>query len=205
LFGGYIAGRLRSRWIGTHPHEIFFRDTAHGFVAWSLATVFVAATVASSASSIFGGGVKAASEAAAGAENSIEQEASDSALGYNIDKTFRSVGAGEPAGHGSDPRLEASRIVMQAMASGSVPAADRAYLARIVAARTGVSETEAQKRVDDLIDTANAAKAKVMAEADAARKTAAEVGIYTALALLIGAFIASVAAALGGHLRDQHL
>ena len=41
--GGYIAGRLRTKWVGTHTHEVFFRDTAHGFVTWSVATVFTAA------------------------------------------------------------------------------------------------------------------------------------------------------------------
>jgi hypothetical protein len=35
--GGYIAGRLRSRWIGVHSDEVYFRDTAHGFVAWAFA------------------------------------------------------------------------------------------------------------------------------------------------------------------------
>jgi membrane protein DedA with SNARE-associated domain len=29
--GGYIAGRLRTRWIGVHSDEVYFRDTAHGF------------------------------------------------------------------------------------------------------------------------------------------------------------------------------
>src|SRR5665647_791393 len=37
--GGYIAGRLRTRWVGVHTHEVFFRDTAHGFLAWAFATV----------------------------------------------------------------------------------------------------------------------------------------------------------------------
>src|SRR3984957_13730334 len=35
--GGYIAGRLRTRWIGTHTHEVFFRDTAHGLITWAVA------------------------------------------------------------------------------------------------------------------------------------------------------------------------
>ncbi len=40
--GGYMAGRLRTRWIGTHVHEVFFRDTAHGLITWALASVLVA-------------------------------------------------------------------------------------------------------------------------------------------------------------------
>lgn len=48
--GGYFAGRLRIRWHGVHTDEVFFRDTAHGFTTWALATVVVAvvAVVASS-------------------------------------------------------------------------------------------------------------------------------------------------------------
>src|ERR1700722_3333531 len=46
--GGYITGRLRTKWSGTHTHEVFFRDTAHGLVMWAVATVLVAGTVAAS-------------------------------------------------------------------------------------------------------------------------------------------------------------
>ena len=45
--GGYITGRLRTRWMGTHPHEVFFRDTAHGFITWAVATILVVAVGAS--------------------------------------------------------------------------------------------------------------------------------------------------------------
>src|SRR6202049_3317726 len=54
--GGYITGRLRTRWTGTHTHEVFFRDTAHGLVMWSVATVLVAAAVATSVFSAIEGG-----------------------------------------------------------------------------------------------------------------------------------------------------
>lgn len=52
--GGYIAGRLRTRWHGLHTNEVFFRDTAHGFVTWALATLVVAvvAVIASAVSSL---------------------------------------------------------------------------------------------------------------------------------------------------------
>lgn len=40
--GGYLAGRLRVRWHGLHTHEVFFRDTAHGFLTWATATVLLA-------------------------------------------------------------------------------------------------------------------------------------------------------------------
>ena len=64
--GGYIAGRLRTRWHGTHTHEVFFRDTAHGLITWSVATVLVAAVFAGSVSALVGGGVRGVSEAASG-------------------------------------------------------------------------------------------------------------------------------------------
>src|SRR5665811_851434 len=53
--GGYIAGRLRTRWVGVHTHEVFFRDTAHGFLSWALATVLSAAFLTAAASNIVGG------------------------------------------------------------------------------------------------------------------------------------------------------
>jgi len=86
-----------------------------------------------------------------------------------------------------------------------VPDADRSYLASLVAAQAGVSQEDAQKRVDEVTANAMQVEAKVKADADAARKAAAETAIYIALSMLVGAFIASVSAALGGRLRDEHV
>ncbi len=212
LFGGYITGRLRTRWIGTHVHEVFFRDTANGLVTWALATVVVATVLASSAASGVSGGVKAAagvaSAGAQGAAHGAMAAGSSPNFGYGIDKLFRTTGTNSASGTaqgGGDNRAEATRILANAMANGGVPDADRAYLATLVASRTGLPEADAQKRVDELIASANDAETKAKAAADAARKDAAEVSIYTALAMLIGAFIAGVSAVLGGRLRDEHV
>ena len=62
--GGFIAGRLRTKWVGVHTHEVFFRDTAHGFLAWGLATVVSAAFLAAAASNIAGGASSALASAA---------------------------------------------------------------------------------------------------------------------------------------------
>jgi len=209
--GGYIAGRLRTRWVGTHVHEVFFRDTAHGLVTWAVATVLIAASVAASVASMAGGGVRAVADASAGGRGAAAgaQGAAWSALagnaGYGVDKLFRSTASPDrPRGMG-DGRVEAAHIVANAVAAGGMPDADRAYLADLVAERTGVSQAEAQKRVDDLVAGAMDTEAKVKADADRARRSAAEASLYIALSLLIGAFIASVAAALGGRLRDEHL
>jgi hypothetical protein len=191
--GGYIAGRLRSRWIGTHTHEVFFRDTAHGLITWAVATVLVAAVLSSSVMS----GVGAAGRAAA--------EAATPVSAYSIDKLFRSTGSAGPATPTTDPRTETGYIIANALVNGSVPDADRAYLADQVTARTGISQADAQARVDALIASVMQAQQKLKDEADAARKAAANASIFLALSMLVGAFIASVAAALGGRLRDEHI
>ena len=204
--GGYIAGRLRTRWVGTNPHEVFFRDTAHGFVTWALATLLVASLLASSLTGIAGGGAHAVTEAAtAGIQGAASAAGTGGLNAYGMDKLFR---VSDPTAGGqatTDPRGETARILANAVATGSVPDSDRAYLANLVAARSGVAPADAQKRVDDFITSAMQAEVKAKAAADAARKAAAQLSIYTALSLLVGAFIASVSAALGGRLRDEHI
>jgi hypothetical protein len=205
--GGYIAGRLRTRWIGTHTHEVFFRDTAHGFITWAVATVLLAAVLSSSLTTGAGvAGHAVADVAAAGAQGAMQSSGvpSSPVSAYSVDKLFRTTGSagGTPA---TDPRMETGHIVGNALVDGNIPDADRAYLVDQVAARTGVSKEEAQTRVDGFIATVMQAQAKLKAGADAARKAAAKTSIFLALSMLVGAFIASVAAALGGALRDEHI
>jgi len=90
------------------------------------------------------------------------------------------------------------------VASSPVAAADRTYLAQLVAAHTGLSEPDAQKRVDDVIASEKAVAADVRKAADTARKAASALSIFTALSMVIDAFRASAAAALGGRQRDEH-
>jgi hypothetical protein len=52
--GGYLAGRLRTKWANIHTDEVYFRDTAHGFLAWAVALVITAAFLASAATSMVG-------------------------------------------------------------------------------------------------------------------------------------------------------
>lgn len=192
--GGYITGRLRTRWIGTHTHEVFFRDTAHGLVTWAVATVLVAAAAAASVSAVVEGGAHAVGAAAQGNANGA----------YGVDKLFR-AGPAAVGGQGlGDARSEAAHIVANSLSTGTVSDSDISYLVELVALRTGSSRADAQKRVDEFVATMQDAVIKAKADADAARKAAAEAAIYTALSMLVGAFIASAAAALGGHLRDEH-
>jgi hypothetical protein len=204
--GGYIAGRLRGRWIGTHVHEVFFRDTAHGLVTWAVATLMVAAVAAATVVSGAGAATHAAAEvASAGAQGAMASAAS-SRSAYGIDKLFRSSAGTAAAPLNTDPRAEAAHVILNATVSGeAVPDADRSYLVDQVVARTGISQSDAQARVDGFISAAMDAQAKLKAEAESARKAAAQASIYLALSMLVGAFIASVAAALGGRLRDEHI
>jgi hypothetical protein len=41
-FGGYMAGRLRDNGNNIRGDEVFFRDTAHGFLSWAVAAIFTA-------------------------------------------------------------------------------------------------------------------------------------------------------------------
>lgn len=193
--GGYIAGRLRTKWTGTHTHEVFFRDTAHGFVTWAVATVLVAAVFATSAFSTMGEAVHA--------QDMVLP--SLTANSYGVDKLFRSAGPAANGAATNDPKMEAVHIAESAVKSGGFPDADRDYLAQLVASRADVPQAEARRRVDDFMASVLAAETKAKASADAAKKAAAQAAIYTALSMLIGAFIASVAAAVGGRLRDEHV
>jgi hypothetical protein len=202
--GGYLTGRLRTKWVGTHTHEVFFRDTAHGFVTWAVATLILAIVLAGAALATTGAGVRAAAMvgggAAQGATGSPHGRATVGA--YDVDMLFRS--AHSDANPTNDGHAEAMRILEKGLSAGDVSAADRSYLAEQVAGRTGISQDNAQKRVDDVIAQVKAADLKAREAADAARKAAAKASILTALAMLIGAFIACAAAALGGHERDLH-
>jgi hypothetical protein len=122
---------------------------------------------------------------------------------YDVDTLFRSDHP-DAAANPQDSNAQVTRILASGAANGDVPAADRTYLAQLVATRTGISQAEAQKRVDEVIAREKAAVEKAKQAADAARKAAAQFAIFTALSMMIGAFIASAAAAYGGSMRDEY-
>jgi hypothetical protein len=192
--GGYLAGRLRTRWVNVHTHEVYFRDTAHGFLVWAVGLVITAAFLTSAAASMVGG---AAQASMAGADRSGSDQSSDGLgpTGYLVDRLLR-TGAPGSNNDMTSVRGEIGLIFANALREGRLPAADKSYLAQIVAAKTGVSEPEAEKRVDDAYMQAQQA-------ADSARKAVAHSMYWTFLALLIGAFSASIAATIGGKERDR--
>ncbi len=189
--GGYIAGRLRSRWTGVHSDEVYFRDTAHGFVAWAFATVLGAVLLASPVSGVIGGATSGAVHGAASAA-----QASGPMDGY-VDTLLRSdTPVAATAGNAPDPRGELTRLFTNSLRNGGdLKPADRTYVSKVVAARTGLSQADADKRVNEVVTEAKA-------DADAARKAAAQLAFWLTASLLIGAFCASLAATEGGGLRD---
>ena len=204
--GGYLAGRLRTKPVGIHTDEVFFRDTAHGFLAWAAATVVVVTLVASAAWSGVSGAAKAGTSIASSATEGVGQRAgqgssnSNDPTAYVVDLLFRSDNPMQDR----DVRSEATRILTDGIRDGDISPPDRAYLGKLVASKTNLSQPDAEKRVDGVIAQVKDAEAKARQGADIARKTAASISILTALSMVIGAFIASVTAALGGRLRDEY-
>ncbi len=186
--GGYLAGRLRTKWATIHNDEIYFRDTAHGFLVWAVGLVVSALFLVSAATSLGG-------PAGARQSSGLSAFAAADPNGYFIDKLFRSD---HPASKSMDlsVRVEATRILANALGQGSLPAADQSYLAEMVAARSGLNQTDAQLRVASVFE-------QIQQTTDTARKAVAHASLWLFIALLIGAFCASYAATIGGRERDH--
>ena len=189
--GGYMAGRLRRKWVRLYAYEVQFRDTAHGLLAWALATI-VGAAMLGTAATFLAGGVAAGASAGAGARTSPND--------YFVGMLFRpAAGANRPAPEVS--AIYAGRSATAIFARSLVPgsefaAADRTYLAQLVSARTGLNQADAEKRVTEVTAQAKTA-------ADEARKAAAALSIWLTIAMVVGAFCASLAALEGGQVRDR--
>ncbi|MGP0076121.1 MAG: hypothetical protein ACLPWF_29730 [Bryobacteraceae bacterium] len=182
--GGYLTGRLRTRWRAIHTDEVHFRDTANGFLVWAVAVVVTVAFLAAGAVSMVGG-----------APGETASQANIAAEGYFVDRLFRSD---HPIASDNDPfvRSEAARIFDYSVLGDEPSPGDSAYLAQLVAAKTGLTPADAQKRVSDTIADARQGE-------DAARKATAHLLLWIFVALLIGAFCASYAATIGGRQRDH--
>jgi hypothetical protein len=207
LLGGYMAGRLRTRWVNLHTDEVLFRDTAHGFLAWASATLLVAGLLSSTISAMIGAGVQAASNVAGGAATAgAAAAASDGGdtTAYFVDTLLRPADPTRPVEGGEQASAEVARILLASAASGQMAAEDRAYLEKLVAARTGLSPADATARVDAVLKRADEAAQQAKQAAETARKAGVTFALVGALSLFIGAFIASAAAALGGRLRDDN-
>jgi hypothetical protein len=195
--GGYLAARLRSKWTGLHTQEVFFRDTAHGFIAWAFATLLSAGVLSSAAAYLANGTAAGLGGAASQATRSVNPAE------IYVDKLFRPSAAAQPASapdaanaSRNQSRAEVLRLWTASFYDNQdLSAADKTYVAQVVAARAGISQADAEKRVNDVVAEAKTA-------ADDARKAAAKLSFWLTAAMLFGAFAASLAAAEGGSLRD---
>ena len=186
--GGYVAGRLRHRWsTGLHTDETDFRDGMHGLLAWGVAALLGATLFALTSAGI-------ASKASPATVNSQSASSGEPLIAYELDRLFR----GERRAGDTDvttARAEAGRILMQSSGHRGIVAEDRAYLVRLVGARTGLAQPDAERRVDDVVARSREAIVK-------ARRSGVILGFMTAAALLLGAAAAWFAACSGGRHRD---
>ena len=215
--GGYLAARLRTKWTGVHGHEVFFRDTAHGFLAWAFATLISATALSSVTGYLANGAAAGLGGATAQAGRSVNP------ADIYVDKLFRANPTAQPAAapstatdagganapapgnanaggangaNAGQSRAEILRLwTADFRDNHDLSGTDKTYVAQVVAQRTGLSQADAEKRVNDTIVEAKAA-------ADAARKGAAKLSFWLTVAMLFGAFAASLAAVEGGSLRD---
>jgi hypothetical protein len=191
--GGYLAGRLRTKWVHVHTDEVYFRDTAHGFLVWAVGMVITASFLASAATSLAGAAAQRGANGTAAATGADEAMLNPNA--YFVDTLLRSGGP-VPDRNDVSERGEVARTFAHALRQGSIPPADNTYLAQAVSARTGLSQTDAEKRVSDVFDEAQRS-------ADGARKALAHLSLWLFVALLSGAFCASYAGTIGGKQRDH--
>lgn len=223
--GGYLAGRLRRRWVAVRDDETYFRDTAHGFLSWAVATLLTAALLTSTIAGMLGAGAKLAGAATGGvaaAGQTLIGDEDGNGVGlvdYYVDRLFRPsenapaqqrprVEFGEsdqayPATTAApvserDPTTlaEAGRILAFSRDNDELAPEDARYLARLIAQRTGLSQQEAEARVADLHGRLSTA----LSEADTAARQAAddarEASAYAALWLFITLLIGAFFASL---------
>jgi len=186
--GGYVAGRLRERWHPTASSNVVeFRDGTHGVLAWAIAVVVSGFVIAASVAGVASKAVAPATSPAATTGEPL--------IAYELDRLFRAEHR-PPEADLTYTRTEAGRILLAATGRQGITPEDRAYLARLVASKTGIAPADAEHRVEIAITGATTAVHK-------ARRSAVILGFSTAASLLLGAAAAWYAACAGGRHRDD--
>lgn len=228
--GGYLAGRLRTRWQTVHEHERYFRDSAHGMVTWALATIVTAAVLGGATTAIIGAtgaGFAAGAPAAArsavtdsyidnlmrpapGRANAASTAPASQANQQAADQATSPIATGQTA-----PNLQGGQIAAPAAPQGNV---NRGEIGRILA--TGLTRNGSVSDVDRTYlasivasrtglsqaaaeQRVNQTITQAKAAADAARKSARNFAFWLAFAMLAGALSAALAAIEGGNLRNR--
>jgi hypothetical protein len=208
MVGGYVAGRMRARW-HERGDEAEFRDGLHGGLVWAVGVLITALLVFATVGSVARTGAEVAGKAVA----STTSDPMDTVLDTMLRPTSPAQAAapaappaaGAPAAAarpraanapaGDETRAEMTRILASSVASGTLTSENKTYLTQLVAQRAGVSQQEAEKRVNDAINAAREA-------ADKARRAAVLTGFVTAAGLILSLGAAWWAAMKGGHHRD---
>ena len=194
--GGYIAGRLRTKWVDLHTDEVYFRDTAHGFLAWCVALVGSAAFLGAAGAGMVGSSATFNARAANASAPAAASTAALEANRYYIDSLFRG-GRAAVTNEDNTYKAEAAAVFAHAIANRTaISPDDRNYVAGLVSASTGINHSEAEARVTNVFD-------RDLAAVDQARKSVAHSLYWLFVALLLGAFTASLAATFGGRRRDH--
>lgn len=206
--GAYIAGRLRTKWVNVHTDEVFFRDTAHGFLVWAVSLVLTAAFLTSAATTLIGAGAKTGAAVATVAGGGIAAGASSAIANkdavpttYLIDSLFRSDKRDFET-DSTSVNAEVARI-FAASVGREFTSDDKSYLVQLVANRTGMNQEEAEKRVSAVLMKVRDAELEARQALDTVRKVAAHTSLWMFISLLIGAFCASYAGTIGGRQRDN--
>lgn len=209
---GYVTGRLRTKWTDVRGDEIYFRDTAHGFIVWALSSVVGFILLSSVAASMVSGTVKAGASLAGASASAVSTAAGPAikdndmfSLDYFTDALMRPQNPSQNYNQ-TQTNKEISTILTQSLMQGEISTEDETYVVNVIAQRADISETEARERLQQISEQAKKALAKLETQAreaaDEARKAAALFALWAFVSLLLGAFVASFAATWGGKARD---
>jgi hypothetical protein len=216
--GGYVAGRMRTPWATSDTVESHFRDGAHGFGVWALGVVVGAALALSGVTGIVkavtGATTAVAAAGTAGAAANPQtpaalQQISMQPTDYAVDRLLApgpgaaAPAGGAPAGSRADLAAPIARAFAANINNPQLDARDRTWLASLVSQRTGLSQADSEKRVDEAFTELKAAEQKARDAADKARKATLIAGFLAAATMAVGAAAACAGASLGARHRDD--
>lgn len=213
--GGYLTGRLRRRWINTKADEAYFRDSVHGFMVWTIATLATAILLTSTLTSIIGKTAEITSNiGGAVVDKALTETVKTSNIEYITEKLLRSqpVSAGATTAQ-SNVGMEAAPapaavvvtvggVLQESLSAGSISTEDLDYLVSVLIKTTGESKDQAKAKITaaftKMQQSINTARIDSKRYADTARKTSAAAAIWLFFSLIVGAFVASLFAVVGG-------